>query len=559
MNTNLITNDSFFHKKYLESLEEGRKYAILVVDHLFFFKKEEGFLEDFLYTVSLYNRTKTKNVLASMFSTNYQNSELEIEKAKPLMDRLVFKKGQIGVLYLENQALSYVCIKKKRTFQTKSKMELGTLLEKVTIGESAGFREKTVSELSKYAQEFLDKTVAYRKFFDLDSDYFPGVGIEYAVTDKYTECGYGRSASFHDSTNIALLEAIERYSSLFYPYQNKDIYAKFSDLDNAIHPKNFILPSSEKNPFMQYHDNLEIYWTEAESLRDKKTVLVPEQLAVYGDSFFRDKKKQHRFIYDSSNGVSLGGSFEEAVLYGLLELIERDNFLTTWYGRIPINEVRLESLGLSEDTLNTVHRAQRDGFDVKVYDNSMELGVPSFWALVRSLKGHKMYSYTAAGSNPIPHKAAESALLEALVGIKIHDNINAEFGTTVPTEVIEMEDHVNYYSSDQHKGAYDFLQDSHVTDLSTENYIKAFNTKTYLKKLINKVLKEYEDIYVVNLTSKEMEKLGIYTVKVIVPGLLPMTFGVQNERISEPRINRERSRRGLEEVKQISCYPHPFP
>ena len=133
------------------------------------------------------------------------------------MDRLVFKKGQIGVLYLENQALSYVCIKKKRTFQTKSKMELGTLLEKVTIGESAGFREKTVSELSKYAQEFLDKTVAYRKFFDLDSDYFPGVGIEYAVTDKYTECGYGRSASFHDSTNIALLEAIERYSSLFYP------------------------------------------------------------------------------------------------------------------------------------------------------------------------------------------------------------------------------------------------------------------------------------------------------------------------------------------------------
>lgn len=271
------------------------------------------------------------------------------------------------------------------------------------------------------------------------------------------------------------------------------------------------------------------------------------------------KKKQHRFIYDSSNGVSLGGSFEEAVLYGLLELIERDNFLTTWYGRIPINEVRLESLGLSEDTLNTVHRAQRDGFDVKVYDISMELGVPSFWALVRSLKGHKMYSYTAAGSNPIPHKAAESALLEALVGIKIHDNINAEFGTTVPTEVIEMEDHVNYYSSDQHKGAYDFLQDSHVTDLSTENYIKAFNTKTYLKKLINKVLKEYEDIYVVNLTSKEMEKLGIYTVKVIVPGLLPMTFGVQNERISEPRINRERSRRGLEEVKQISCYPHPFP
>ena len=93
------------------------------------------------------------------------------------------------------------------------------------------------------------------------------MGIEYAVTDKYTECGYGRSASFHDSTNIALLEAIERYSSLFYPYQNKDIYAKFSDLDNAIHPQEFHSPIFWKKSFYAVHDNLEIYWTEAESLR----------------------------------------------------------------------------------------------------------------------------------------------------------------------------------------------------------------------------------------------------------------------------------------------------
>lgn len=559
MNTNLITSDSFFDEKHLESLEDGGKYAILVVDHLFFFTKEEGFLDEFLYTISLYKRAKTKNLLASVFSTNYQNGELEIEKAKGLLSCLVFKKGQIGMVYLENQASSYVCFKQKRSDHTKSSLELGSLLEQGSIDRLNGFRKKTVSELSKNAQEFLDKTVAYRKFFDLDSDYFPGVGIEYAVTEKYTECGYGRSSSFHNSTNIALLEAIERYSSLYYPYQTKDIYAKFSDLENAIHPEKFILPSSDKNPFMPYQDNLEIYWTEAESLRKKKTVLVPEQLAVYGDSFFRDKKKQHRFIYDSSNGVSLGGTYEEAVLYGLLELIERDNFLTTWYGRIPINEVRLESLGLSEDTLKTVRRAQGDGFDVKVYDISMELGVPSFWALVRSLKGHKMYSYTAAGSNPIPHKAAESALLEALVGIKIHDNINAEFGTKVPTEVTEMEDHVNYYSSDQHKVAFDFLKPSLVTDLSTEKYIQASKTKTYLKTLIQQVLRKYEDIYVVNLTSKEMEELELYVVKVIIPGLLPITFGVQNERVSLSRINKERSRRGLEEVKQVSFYPHPFP
>ena len=92
-----------------------------------------------------------------------------------------------------------------------------------------------------------------------------------------------------------------------------------------------------------------------------------------------------------------------------------------------------------------------------------------------------------------------------------------------------------------------------------QKYIQENNTKSYLRVLIQRVLKKYEDIYVVNLTSKEMEELGIYTVKVIVPGLLPITFGVQNERVSMSRINQERSRRGLEEVRLVSPYPHPFP
>ncbi len=559
MKTKLITNDSFFDEDHLRILEDGRKYAILVVDHIFFFIKEKGFLDDFLYTITLYQKVKTKSLLASMFSAKYQNSESTKELAKAIQNQLVFKVGQVGIFDLEQQKTSYFHIKGKRSAHTKSQIELNQLLVKKNIDKSTGFRVKTVGELSKNAKRFLDGTVAYRKFFDLDSDYFPGVGVEYAITDKYTECGYGRSSSFQDSTNIAQLEAIERYSSLYYPYKTKDIYGKFSDLPDAIHPEKFILPSSDKNPFMPYQNNLEIYWTEAESLKKKRTVLIPEQLAVYGDSFFRDKKKQHRFVYDSSNGVSLGGSFEEAVLYGLLELIERDNFLTTWYGQIPVEEVTIESLGLSEDVLKAIHRAQQEGFDVRIFDISMELGVPSFWALVRSLKDHKMFAYTAAGCNPLPHKAAESALLEALVGIKIHDNINAEFGMEVPTEVTEMEDHVNYYSSSQHKSAFDFLKQSHVTNLLPHKYIQESNTKSYLQGLIQRVLEKYEDIYVVNLTSKEMERLGIYTVKVIVPGLLPITFGVQNERVSMSRINQERSRRGLEEVRIPNPYPHPFP
>ena len=122
MRTKLITNDSFFDENHLQILEGGRKYAILVVDRIFFFTKEEGFLEDLLYTITLYQEAKTKNLLTSMFSAKYQNSESAKNSAKALLDQLVFKTGQVGTLDLEQQKASYFHIKKRRSAHTRSQL-----------------------------------------------------------------------------------------------------------------------------------------------------------------------------------------------------------------------------------------------------------------------------------------------------------------------------------------------------------------------------------------------------------------------------------------------------
>ena len=38
------------------------------------------------------------------------------------------------------------------------------------------------------------------------------------------------------------------------------------------------------------------------------------------------------FVFECSNGCATGSCLEEAVLFGLLELVERDAFLLGWYG-----------------------------------------------------------------------------------------------------------------------------------------------------------------------------------------------------------------------------------
>lgn len=558
MNVKLIIEDSFFNIGNIQKLKKGEKYAVLVLEQLFFFVKDELFENSIDYTVQVHKAATERNLLGSLFDSQYQNDSTIIKKASILLTNLKFVPETLGVINVKNGLTNYYYLKTKREDDCKSELLLSDVLNRENV-TSSGFRTKKTESISQEAERFLNKKVAYRKFYDLESDYFPSVGIEYKAAKTHVECGYGRSSSFLSSENIALLEAVERYCSFYYPFKTKDIYGTVRQYSNAVHPSNFILPSSDENPFRKYNDDLNIFWTKAESVKNKNMVLVPEQLVVYGDSYFRDNKKHNRFIYDSSNGVSLGGSYAEAVLYGLLEIIERDNFLKTWYGTIPVDEINLKSLGLSEEVLRAIKHADNDGYDTRVYDISTDLNIPCFWALVRSRTRKNVFSYSAAGCNPDYSKAAETALMEALVGISTRNNWNKKSEFQEPSKVARMEDHVNYYLTDKHAEAFDFLDKSEKVMFSKEKFIHPRNTLECLRLLIEKILIKYDDIYVINLTSRYMESLGIFTVKVLVPGMLPITFGVQNERVSMMRINNERSRKGLETLSDVNVFPHPFP
>ena len=65
---------------------------------------------------------------------------------------------------------------------------------------------------------------------------------------------------------------------------------------------------------------------------------------------------------------------------------------------------------------------------------------------------------------------------------------------------------------------------------------------------------------VVNQSFPEMEAAGLHCVKVLVPGLTPVSFGHQHRRISLERI---RSYAGPEwapkTAADINPYPHNFP
>ena len=77
------------------------------------------------------------------------------------------------------------------------------------------------------------------------------------------------------------------------------------------------------------------------------------------------------------------------------------------------------------------------------------------------------------------------------------------------------------------------------------------------KVVLDDLKRNGRDVIFINQTTPEMQLMRIYCSKILIPGLLPMTFGAKNARISRQRIKEleKKERRFL----GINFTPHPFP
>lgn len=554
MDVTFFTSNNLLNNQFIKKLSYNNYYSFLVCDHIVSFFKDEAFTNNLEFTLQVYNTNVNKTLLESFFNKQYKNEPFTNQELySSYIEKINIQKGYIYFFNINTEKTKRFPILSPRSSDIKDNIYFSEILKEHANDIIPQNRKLSINHIGLKAKSFLEKKVVIKNFIDYNTNIFPGIGTEFMVDSNYYEAGYGRAYSINAAKYLSYLEAVERYSSVFYPYKNTEIYDSFNNLNNAINPEKFILPTSYKNKFKSYSHNLKIYWTQAESLKKESTVLIPEQLAVYGDSFFRDKNKQNRFIYDSSNGVALGGSYEEAIITAIFELIERDNFLTTWFGYMKPN--KLYTSNLSNSVKNLIYYIEKQGYTVDIYDITMELKIPCYWILIRDFNNHAyMFSYNSAACHINIDKAIKNALLEAIVGINVHAENNKKNGVANIREVTLFEDHVQYYNQKTKNHIYD-----DVTSPKYANIDYANSSNMTYKDLINSILEQYEDIYIVNLTSKKMAHHSLYCVKVIIPGMLPMTFGSQNERISISRINNERRRKNKYTLNTINTFPHPFP
>ena len=66
-----------------------------------------------------------------------------------------------------------------------------------------------------------------------------------------------------------------------------------------------------------------------------------------------------------------------------------------------------------------------------------------------------------------------------------------------------------------------------------------------LENILEKVSKHHPEIYYTDMSNPLIDEMDLSVIKVFIPSLQPMTFGKQNERINEERLNRVAGKPGV--------------
>lgn len=340
-------------------------------------------------------------------------------------------------------------------------------------------------------------------------------------------CAAGKGASELQARASALGEALERFSGENHPgiVRERASYHAMRDRygDAVIHP-NAVMRLSEHQFAQREHLNalgsrfnrvtepldpdLDVDWTPIWSLSQERRCYLPSQLLVLG----RHDSDEPWIAMGCSNGNAAGNTLEEAVLQGLLEVVERDSIAIWWYNRLQRPGIDLSRSGDRWIT-DLIEEYRSNGREVWALDLTADLDMTCVVALSRNVDADAERILFGFGCHLDPRIAVQRALAEMnqMLGIAEADLDSADDGLGdgetlrwLKTATLDNQPYLRP-DPDQPLRRLDQLSDHHSGDLLLD--IQYCCSCLEAKGL---------EVLVLNQTRP---MVGLPVVKVVVPGL----------------------------------------
>jgi ribosomal protein S12 methylthiotransferase accessory factor len=394
------------------------------------------------------------------------------------------------------------------------------------------------------------------------ADGVPTIG---SSLESYT----GSEHPLRDAAEAAAIgEALERYAGSYIP-TDRLVIASADELGpRAVEPERFALFSAVQHaelgfPFRPFGRDTVVSWAEGFAIPGGEPVYLPAQLVYM--PWRRQGPAETRIGHATSSGLACAATVEEAVLTGLLELVERDAFMLVWHNRL--------SLPLL-DWRGEAHLLRLDGryfaptrLSYSAVDLSAFLGVPTVLGVVHGIPGRLGALGVGAASAPTVAVAWRKALAEAFSvqrwvrdqAFEQPERLGGNAGA-----IRTFDDHTLYYAGEERARRAAFLDASSERRSTREIApLEGGNVLELIEGVARRLAERGMAAYAVEVTSPDVRSGGLRVVRVVVPELCPLDVVEGARFLGGRRMYEAAFEAGLVprrlEPADLNPDPHPFP
>jgi thiazole/oxazole-forming peptide maturase SagD family component len=322
-------------------------------------------------------------------------------------------------------------------------------------------------------------------------------------------------------------EAFERYACAVYRPEDlvRGTYMELAP--TAIDPRTYPLGSDQDyarsgDRLARFHPELSLEWAAGVSLTSGKPRLVPACM-VYCP--YRFPSRAERLVRPISTGLAAACTRSEAILAGLLEVIERDSFVIFWENRLPCPTIDLDRIPSVAPLPTLVWRLREAGLRLRVKLTTTDLAVPAMVVMAIDELDDPPVAFSArANLDPV---VCLLRCLEELEQVRASVKaISAEKGIPESVESVRaMEDHFTFWARNDRLPLLSFIDDGPTVRLPPPSPRPARPWEAVQTLVAALDARGYE-VIAFDLTPIDLAECGFRVLRVVVPGLQPVTFGL---------------------------------
>ena len=372
---------------------------------------------------------------------------------------------------------------------------------------------------------------------DMDVLRIPNYSAVVPGTEDYIWVYSGKGPTKRHAMASALMESIERYSSLPSGWLGKFVRSSYSELSKThkvLHPDEIVEPMR-----FVYHTDMMMDWLPGCDLVSGEEIMVPASIALF--RYTSSPPAINPFSYFHTNGLASGNVMEEAVCHALCEVIERDamSLADLRASAIPFHILRtiVHSLNAAafsvshiltdkfvddpsifpdvdiseidfEPVKTLVEKFRQAGISLMVKDITSDIGIPTFNASSVEWISHD-YGYLAEGHGT--HPDARIAVLRAITEVSQTRAANIQGARDDLRKIKYNDENTDDRRAWQFMHSTKKIRFSEVPTFFNEDILDDINFLLYRLKNVG-----LNQVIIVDLTNQD---IGIPVVRAIVPGL----------------------------------------